>query len=252
MTAAARRIQPLAALSALAAFAVLIGLGVWQVERIHWKEAILARLEARLSAAPAPLPPPAQWPGLAGRDFEYTRVFTSGVFEHSRETLIYRGSGKAAGAPAQPGYWVMTPLRLADGAHVLINRGFIALDRKDAARGSGRDTGETVIRGLLRAPEPRGAFTPADNPAKGEWFTRDPVAIAAAIGLERAAPFSIDEEAHAAPQGSPAGGATVVDIPNNHLSYALTWFALAATLAALCLFAALRRRDGQTPRAPLN
>lgn len=229
-------------LFSLAGVAVLLALGLWQVERLWWKNELIAQIDARSRAAPKPLAPSGQWASLMAGDHEYERVALAGVLEHDREALIYRASGKVAGAMPQPGYWVMTPLRLPDGARVLINRGFIALDRKDVfSRSAGQTFGEVAIIGLFRAPETRGFFTPPDNPAKGEWFTRDPAAIAAALQLERAAPFSIDEDAHAAPLGTPAGGATVIDIPNNHLSYALTWFGLAATLAGVFAAFVLRR-----------
>ena len=231
-----------AALFVLAGVGLLIGLGVWQLKRLTMKNDVVTRIEARIHAAPQPLPPAQDWAGLASGDHEYERFTFSGVFENDREALIYRSTGKVTGALAQPGYWVMTPLRLADGWRVLVNRGFIALDRKaPASRAAGQIAGPVVVTGLLRTPEPRSYFTPPDNPANGEWFTRDPIAIATALKLEQAAPFSIDEDARAAPPGAPAGGATVLDIPNNHLSYALTWFGLAATLIGVFAAFVLRR-----------
>ena len=231
----------IAGLFALAGVAVLLALGVWQLERLRWKTELIQRIETRIHAAAQPLPAASVWTRFASGDYEYQRVFATGVFEYDREALIYRTSGKVAGAMAQPGYWVMTPLRLADDARVLVNRGFIPLERKDTSRAQGRPDVAVTVIGVLRAPEPRGAFTPPDNPARGEWFTRDPPAIAAALDLQRTAPFSIDEDAHPAASGLPAGGATIVDIPNNHLSYALTWFGLAATLAAVFAAFAWRR-----------
>jgi surfeit locus 1 family protein len=232
-----------AAVAALAGIAVLVSLGVWQLERLAMKTALLAQIDARSLAAPKPLPPASSWAGLTPDQNEYARVTATGVLENDHEALIYRGSGNVAGALSQPGYWVMTPLRLPDGARVLINRGFIALDKKDPSTRAPAPTGEVTIVGLWRSPETRSYFTPADNPAKGEWFTRDPLAIAAALHLNRVAPFSIDEDAHAAPAGAPAGGATVIDIPNNHLSYAFTWFGLAVTLAAVFAAVVFRRRE---------
>jgi surfeit locus 1 family protein len=235
-----RRSRLLLTLFTLAGVILLSALGFWQLERKQWKEGVLARLTTRLAAPARPLPPPAEWRRLVAEDHEYERYAVRGVFERDREALIMRPSGKVAGAPSQPGYWVMAPLRLDDGSRVLVNRGFIPLDRRDARRDT--PDGAVTVTGALRLPEPRGLFTPADDPAKGQWFTRDPAAIAAALQLENAAPFSIDEDAHGAPPGAPAGGATVVDIPNNHLSYALTWFGLAATLMGV--FLAFRLRPG--------
>jgi surfeit locus 1 family protein len=233
-------------LCTLAGLVLLIGLGVWQVERLHWKEDLLARIDARIHAPPVALPPASEWAVLAATDYDYTHVRASGRLDPSRTAFIFRGASGIPGAPAGPGYWVMVPLVRADGSAILVNRGFIAVDRKERRAAAGAEraaAGETTVTGLLRPPESRGLFTPADNPDKGEWYTRDPGAIAAALHLDRAAPFSIDEDAHAAPPGEPAGGATVFDIPNNHFGYALTWFGLAAALAGVFgVFAARRLR----------
>lgn len=234
----------LAAAVALIAFAILIGLGTWQLKRLAWKEDLLARIDARMHAAPVPLPPEAEWPKLDPGQYEFQRVTATGVFEHDKEALIFRASGPNEGL-SQPGYVVMTPLRLASGAHVLVARGFVPDELKDpATRQAGQIAGEVTVTGLLRAPESRNPFTPADDPAKGLWFTRDPAAIAAHFGLARPAPFSIDADPVPVPGGWPKAGVTPVNIPNNHLSYALTWYGLAATLALFCLYLLWRRRRG--------
>ena len=216
---------------ALAGFAILCGLGLWQLRRLEWKLEIISRIEARMKAQAEPLPPSALWPALAGGDYEYKRVRVRGVFEHDMESFVFRASG--AGAPG-PGFHVLTPLRLADGSHVIVNRGFVPEALRDRAkRTAGQIAGETRITGFLRAPEERNNFTPADRPTEQTWYTRDPIAIARALQLERAAPFVIDADATPNRGGWPKGGATVVTIRNDHLSYALTWFGLAATLLAI-------------------
>jgi surfeit locus 1 family protein len=244
MTAAAKArgslLWPLAA--AAPVFCVLIGLGVWQVERLAWKEGVLAAIDARVHGAPAPLVPASQWPALAAEDYDYTHVEVAGRYDAGVEALIFRGAGQVNGGGSGPGYWVMAPFHPTAGGTLLVNRGFVGLDRKtDPARTAALPAGDTTVVGLLRAPEDRNMFTPADNPATGEWYTRDPKAIAAALRLDKAAPFSIDEDAHPAPAGLPAGGATVFDIPNNHLSYAATWFGLAATLVGVLAVFTWRR-----------
>ena len=222
-----------ATLLVLPALALMTGLGVWQVERLQWKEAMLARIDARLHAAPGALPSADTWATLKPDDYEYRHVTVSGRLDGSRITLIFRGVGKVADGPTQPGYWFMAPLTLADGASLLVNLGFVPYERRDAALQALAATakGEVSLSGVMRAPEDRGPFIPADDSAKGQWYTRDPLAIAASLSLTLPAPFSVDADAHDAPPGLPAGGATVLDIPNNHLSYAATWFGLAATLA---------------------
>ena len=101
-----------------------------------------------------------------------------------------------------------------------------------------------VVTGLMRASEPRNWFTPADDPARGQWFTRDPVAIAAALKLARAAPFTIDADATGDPGDLPQGGETILAFPNNHLAYAFTWFGMALALAAVSGAFALTRLRG--------
>jgi surfeit locus 1 family protein len=232
----------LAAGVALIAFAILIALGTWQMRRLAWKEDLLQKIDTRMHAAPVALPPEAQWPTLDPDAYEYRHVTATGVFEHDKEALIFRASGPNEGI-SQPGYVVMTPLRLPDGAHVLVARGFVPEEKKDpATRPDGQVAGEVTVTGLLRAPEPRNMFTPADDPAKGLWFTRDPALIARHFGLARPAPFTIDADPTPVPGGWPKAGVTPVNIPNSHLSYALTWYGLAATLAAFCGYLLWRGR----------
>ena len=227
-------------------FAILMSLGIWQVERLQWKEALIARIEARIHAEPVALPPAATWAQMKADDYDYQHVRVDGVLDSAREVLIFRGVGKTSSkAMAEPGYWVMVPLHTDDGGTILINRGFVPLANKDLTTRPDPQRGQRVsLTGLLRAPEERSIFTPADDAAKGNWFTRDPRALAAALSLTNAAPFSVDEDAHTAAPGHPAGGATVFEIPNNHLSYAGTWFGLAATLLVVFGVMVARRRRG--------
>ena len=217
------------------AAAILVSLGLWQLHRLAWKEGLIAEIEARANAAPQPLPPVAEWPKLRPQDYEYRHVTAEGVFENGKQALVFRASGGAAGL--QPGYQVMTPLQLTSGGTVIVNRGFVPLERKDqATRLAGLIQGETQVTGLMRQPEARNFFTPADNPAAGTYYTRDPGLIAKQFGLASAAPFLIDADAIPVPGGWPKGGATERNLPNNHFSYALTWFGLA--LALLGVFTA--------------
>ena len=225
--------------------AVLVGLGVWQLERLDWKTAILARIEARTNAPPQALPPLSAWSTLNPDDYEYRRVDLAGTFDHAEEALVFRGT--AAG----PGYFVLTPLRLASGGTVIVNRGFVPTDRADpASRKAGQIAGVVHITGLMREPEPRNTFTPTDDPATGHYFTRDPALIATHFGLRDAAPFSVDADATPVPGGLPKGGTTEVAIPNNHLSYALTWFGLAAGLVGVFCVLVWRRLHRPDEGAP--
>ncbi len=239
MIAALRRHALLLAFT-LAGVLLMSGLGVWQLQRLQWKEAILAQIAVRRDAPASPLPSRENWAALNPDAYEYRHVFIRGVFDHARESYLFRASATGA-AGGGAGYEVLTPLRLEGGGEVIVNRGFVPAELQDPARrAAGQIAGEVTVTGLMRRPESRNAFTPADEPEKNLWFTRDPRALAAHWALADAAPFSVDADATENPGGWPKGGATVMTIPNNHLSYALTWFALAATLAGVSLVFALR------------
>ena len=214
--------------------AILIGLGTWQLERLAWKNALVATIAARMAAPPAPLPARSQWRTLDLDQWRYRRVEAIGTFDHAREVRIYTLLTDQNGPYGGPGYWIVAPLRLRDGGSVLVNRGFVPEAKADpATRPESHAAGETTVVGLLREPEDRNMFTPADVPEKRLFFTRDPQAIAAAMGVADAAPFTIDADATPNPGGLPQGGETRVAFPNRHLEYALTWYGLAAALVAV-------------------
>lgn len=224
----------LPALFAAAAFCVLSGLGVWQLQRLAWKEALIAAIADRSQAAPAAVPPPAEWAALDPQDYDYRRVTVTGTFLHSSEQLVFRILEGGKSSLSAAGFLALTPLRLPGGQTIIINRGFVPQELRDPAkRQAGQISGAVTITGLMRPPEPRNFFTPADDPAKGLWYTRDPGAMAKALELARAAPFTIDADASPNPGGWPLGGLTALAIKNDHLSYALTWFGLALTLLAV-------------------
>ena len=205
--------------------ALFLGLGVWQLERLAWKLDLIARVDARLAAPPVAAPGPAAWAGL-GAGGAYTRVTASGHFLADRETAVLAVTIHGSG------YWILTPFVTPDFT-VLVNRGFVPPDRRDPATRTAPE-GEVTVSGLLRLSEPGGGFLRANDPAAGRWYSRDIAAIAAAQHLDGAvAPYFIDADATPNPGGWPLGGLTVVSFRNAHLSYALTWFALAAGLAFL-------------------
>lgn len=205
---------------------VLSALGVWQVERRTWKLALIDRVDQRIHAAPVPAPGPDAWAAINRDDDEYRRVKITGRFANDRETLVDATTERGMG------FWVMTPLITPDGFTVLVNRGFVPVDRRDSAtRAAGQIEGETTVSGLVRMTEPKGTLLRANDPAAGRWYSRDIAAIAKARDLNRVAPYFIDADATANPGGLPVGGLTVVSFYNHHLLYALTWFALALMLA---------------------
>ncbi|NSX17108.1 SURF1 family protein [Cupriavidus taiwanensis] len=219
------------ALLAAAAIAGLVALGNWQVERRAWKLGLIAQVAERVHAPPVAAPAPAQWPGLTRANAEYRRVRASGTFLDDRQTLVQAVTEQGGG------YWVMTPLRLADGSTVLVNRGFVAEPFRARVAPAGSGAGEVV--GLLRMSEPGTGLLRHNDAARDQWFSRDVAAIAARRGLDgnRVAPYFIDAAAVPPPAGVdaktwPAGGLTVTTFTNNHLGYALTWYGLALMVAA--------------------
>ncbi len=223
-------------LPALLAFAVLIALGTWQVKRKAWKEGLIASLTERLAAPPQALPLPKDWAALDRDGDEYRRVKFAATFDNAREALVFAAASAFRPDVTSPGYWVFTPARLADGSIVVVNRGFVPDARRDPkSRPQGQIAQSVEITGALRWPDERHWFTPADDVAHNLWFARDPAAIAAAKALnpKTVAPFYVEQEAPTPPGGLPQPGKLVVTLSDNHLQYALTWYGLAAVLAAV-------------------
>jgi surfeit locus 1 family protein len=237
----------LPAIVILGALGMLIGLGTWQLDRKAWKEELIATLQSRLSAPPAHLPPRERWQRLDAAKDEFTRVEFPATFVPGEEALVYSSGSGLRPDVSGPGYWVFSPARLTGGSLVVINRGFVPEGKQDGkTRADGEPDGVVDIIGVMRWTEPRGTFTPNDEPAKNLWFARDPAAMAKAKNWGTIAPFYIDQEAPAVPGGLPRVGPLKVNLPNNHLQYAVTWYGLAAVLVvASLLFWRSRRREGR-------
>ena len=215
--------RPLPAFTALSVLmlAVLIGLGTWQVQRLHWKLGLIAEVNRNLS-----LPPVSLDAALAmGKAAEYRRVVLTGRFDHAKEAYVF---GTAAGAPV---YHVVTPLVTEDGRVLLVDRGIVPQEKRDpTTRRIGQVKGLTRVVGVWRTPDPPGFFTPTPDAAHRVWYSRDVKAIAAADHVTLAAPVMVEADIAPNPGGWPEGGHTVVTFQNNHLQYAVTWFGLALTL----------------------
>jgi surfeit locus 1 family protein len=234
---------------AVLAFAVLIALGTWQLQRKAWKEALIGALDERLAATPAALPPPATWPLLDPAKDEYRRVKFVGAVETGNEALVYatasafRPDVDAAG----PGFWVFAPARLADGSLVVVNRGFVPKDVWDSTARPSGDAANVEIVGAMRWPDATHWFTPKPDPIHNLWFLRDPAAMATAKGWTRASPFYVEQESPVPPGGWPQPGKLAVRLRNEHLQYAITWYGLALVLVVV--FAAFARSSGRGARS---
>nr|WP_281351867.1 SURF1 family protein [Pandoraea terrigena] len=220
---------------------VFVSLGTWQLHRRAWKLDLIERVNSRVHAPPAPAPLRAQWAAVSAAEDEYRHVSLTGTYQFDKDTLVQAVTDLGGG------YWVLTPLHTADGGEVLINRGFVPPGWKEAVPAA--PSGEVTVTGLLRMPEPGGGFLRKNAPSENLWYSRDVAAIAAARGLTAAdvAPFFVDADGKPGADASralvggdaeaitgqapardyPVGGLTVVTFPNNHMSYLLTWYALA-------------------------
>jgi surfeit locus 1 family protein len=207
---------------------LLLGLGSWQIQRLYWKQDLIAQRQAAVSAAPIVATGSLE---EDARGMEFRHVTDEGVFLHDKE--IFLGATSEAG---RQGYQVLTPLLEPGGRIVFVNRGFIPAELKDPAkRAAGQILGTVRVQGLLRLP-PAGKptwFLPDNRPDLNYWFWVDLPAMSAADKLDRVASFYIDADASPNPGGWPKGGVTRLALPNDHLQYAITWFSLAVALMVI-------------------
>lgn len=236
--AGALRFRPTlwASVIAAPAFVALLGLGTWQVQRLEWK---LAQIEAREAALDLPLVAlPLGEETLA--EFDYRRVSITGRFLHDSEFYLLPRvfEGRA-------GLHVVTPFERTEGPIVLVNRGWVPESaRAPSTRPEGQLSGTVTVAGMARLTSPRNAFTPDNDAATNQWFWIDVPAMAQRAGITFQ---SVYVEAGAAPTagGVPIGGQTRIALRNNHLGYAITWYALAVALAAIYTIYHWRRRRAQ-------
>jgi surfeit locus 1 family protein len=206
-------------------FVLLIGLGMWQLQRLHWKLGLIAEMTHNMAAAPISLDA-----ALAlGADAQYRPVTLTGQFENSREVYVF-----TTGPQGVPVYHVLTPLALTDGRVMMVDRGFVPTTlRNPSSRPGSEPQGHVVITAIWRMPDVPGPFTPRPDMKHRVWFARDIAGIARAENLKLAAPAILEATAATNKQPWPKGGQTRVDLPNDHLQYALTWFMLAAVLVVI-------------------
>lgn len=234
---------------AVLAFLVFAALGTWQVARLQWKLALIEQVGERVHADPVSAPGPERWAQTSAGADEYRRVRLAGAYRYDKTVRVQAVTDLGAG------YWLMTPLVTTQGSIVLVNRGFVPAGQGDAGSVAAGTGGAAEVTGLLRMSQPGGAFLRRNDPAAGRWYSRDVEAIAAAQGLGSVAPYFVDADAASAARDArqapgagpaPVGGLTVVAFQNNHLVYALTWYALALMVAGAFYWVARqeRRRAG--------
>lgn len=224
----------------LTVLAILLSLGTWQVQRLHWKEALLAEIDERRHAAPADL---ADIEALAkeGGDVDYRAMRVTGTYINDKERHFF------ATYEGRTGYYIYTPLQLADGQILFVNRGFVPFENKEPEmRKLGQLTGEQTVTGLARAKllEKPSWAVPDNDIAKNIFYWKDLDVMASSTGLDptKVVPFFMDADATPHEGGMPIGGVTQFDLPNSHLQYAVTWYGLAATLVVISGVFIFRRK----------
>lgn len=217
------------------ALGILLALGTWQMDRMEWKRALIAERSQRLSAPPLILPAAIAQPEA----IEFRRVQVSGRFLNDRE--LYLGNRPRRG---QPGYHVVTPLQRADGSVVLVDRGWVPLDRKlPQSRADGQIDGTATVQGIARAARAPGIFTPKNQEEANFWFYIDPPSMGRRADLRAVLPVYIEAGQQPNKGGLPVGGLTEAGLTDNHLQYALTWYALAIVLTVIYVLKAMKQDE---------
>lgn len=209
--------------------AILLSLGVWQLRRLEWKEAMLAAITAKIDAAPQVMP-------AAGADpaaFNYTAVALGGLTAGDEILVLTGQNGIGAG------YEVITAFATYDGRRVLLDRGFVP----EGARRTPRPPVELQVTGNLQWPRETDSYTPAPDLAAGIWFARDVPMMAAHLHTEPLLVVAAQVEGDA--QGIEPVAIAITGIPNDHLNYAITWFLLAFAWAGMTGFLLWRIRHRQ-------
>jgi cytochrome oxidase assembly protein ShyY1 len=226
---------------------LFVGLAVWQLQRRVEKHALITVLTERLAAAPVSLPVPSQWAALVAGD-EFRRVAFTATFQRAPDAMVYSAGSAVREDVSGPGTWAFLPARLASGETVVVNAGFVENTMQDRAvqdrAVSKLVTGAPVaLTGYLRFPESPGLLTPAESRTSRLWFVRDVRAMAHALGWGSVAPFYIDLETPVPANGVPKPAPLTVHLKDDHLQYAITWFALAGAVAIA--FLVWLRRSGR-------
>jgi surfeit locus 1 family protein len=225
----------------LALTGLFVLLGVWQVERLAEKEALISEVDRQLTQPPYDIPSADQWPLIELDTYAYHPLTLTGRYRNAAAVLVFTNLPEPKGKFGGPGYWVMTPFESTGGGTVFVNRGFIPQASEASFASAAGPEGEQTLTGVALKAEATGPFTPGpDKTNRIEWV-RDPDRLAAMADI--AGPvFGLTVDAPAGEPGAlPQGGETIIEFPNNHLGYALTWFGFALITPILLAFWVFRQ-----------
>lgn len=225
------RPKPIAWLFFIAGFGLTLALGTWQVQRLSWKEGLIAELAAANEAAPLTSLPHTE---AEFAPLQFRRATLHGTWVNNVEFHLaprYRRN--------KFGYAIISPLKLPDGRILLVNRGWVPGDKKlPDSRPESAVNGSAVVHGLIRVGPERSYFTPLNQPTKNIWFGRDIAEMAAEAKLDNTVPAMLDladAEAEKAGKALPIPSDGVIRLRNDHLSYMLTWYGIAAGILVIFL-----------------
>lgn len=219
-------------------FAVL---GVWQMQRLAEKDALVIEVDRRLTQAPYDLPAADQWQTVDIETYAYHPLTLTGRYLNDQSVRVFTNLPKPRGRFGGPGFWIMTPFVSEAGGTIFVNRGFVPQEQAPSLAAEPAPEGVQTLTGIALKSEATGSFTPAPDSANRIEWVRDPVRLAAMAGITGPV-FGLTLDAPAGVAGAlPQGGETIVEFPNNHLGYAFTWFGFALLTPALLAFWAFRQ-----------
>jgi surfeit locus 1 family protein len=215
-------------IATLIALAILIGLGTWQLQRRTEKHLMLAQIASRQNAAPAPL----EILLPTGDYAAFRKATATGHFDNARESYVF--SPRSDNDVSRNGFRVITPLTLLGGDTILVDRGWVPKEKRDPGTRPGSQPKDRIeVEGSLRRSSPGSSFTPPPDLPQRIFYARNSETIAKALGLNLKSPLIL--EAASKSPGGPEPLPSAVNIPDNHLNYALTWYSLALVLIVVYL-----------------
>ncbi|OSQ29450.1 SURF1 family protein [Thalassospira sp. MCCC 1A03138] len=217
------------------ALVILLGLGSWQVDRLFWKQNLIAERHAQAALPPIEVPLTQDIdPAMA-----FHSAYAEGRFLNDQEMYLMARTRRG-----NIGFHLITPLEQEDGRIILVNRGWVPQDNRDPSTRPDSLIEENVrVTGVLRLPQQKHWVQPENEPLENQWFFVDVDAMAEDSGADLASRYYLELDETEIPGGLPIGGQAKIDLPNNHLEYAITWYSLALSL--IVIFILYHRRPQQ-------